>query len=64
MEPIYIIGAGAIGKVLAVCLSNNGKTAVLLRGSVDNGESATSIFPPYVEELCFLLLSPITSARK
>jgi 2-dehydropantoate 2-reductase len=39
MEPIYIIGAGAIGKVLAVCLSNDGKKVVLLRGSVDNGES-------------------------
>jgi 2-dehydropantoate 2-reductase len=39
MEPVYIIGAGAIGKVLAVCLSNNGKKVVLLRGSVDNGET-------------------------
>jgi len=39
METVYIIGAGAIGKVLAVCLSNDGKKAVLLRGSVDNGES-------------------------
>ena len=39
MEPVYIIGAGAIGKVLAVCLSNNGKTAILLHGSVDNGET-------------------------
>lgn len=39
MEPVYIIGAGAIGKVLAVCLSNDGKKVVLLRGSVDNGES-------------------------
>ena len=39
MEPIYIIGAGAIGKVLAVCLSNDGKKVVLLRGSVDNGET-------------------------
>jgi len=38
MEPVYIIGAGAIGKVLAVCLSNDGKKVVLLRGSVDNGE--------------------------
>ncbi len=37
MEPVYIIGAGAIGKVLAVCLNNNGKKVVLLRGSVDNG---------------------------
>ena len=39
MEPIYIIGAGAIGKVLAVCLSNDGRKVVLLRGSVDNGET-------------------------
>src|ERR1700751_1421862 len=39
METIYIIGAGAIGKVLAVCLSNDGKKVVLLRGSVDTGET-------------------------
>ena len=39
MKPIYIIGAGAIGKVLAVCLANNGKKAILLRGSVDNVET-------------------------
>jgi 2-dehydropantoate 2-reductase len=39
METVYIIGAGAIGKVLAVCLSNDGKKVVLLRGSVDNGKS-------------------------
>jgi 2-dehydropantoate 2-reductase len=39
MEPVYIIGAGAIGKVLAVCLDNIGRMAVLLRGSVDNGET-------------------------
>ena len=39
MEPVYIIGAGAIGKVLAVCLSTDGKKVVLLRGSVDNEES-------------------------
>ena len=39
MDPVYIIGAGAIGKVLAVCLINDGKEVVLLRGSVDNGES-------------------------
>ena len=39
MELVYIIGAGAIGKVLSVCLSNDGKKVVLLRGSVDNGES-------------------------
>jgi 2-dehydropantoate 2-reductase len=38
MEPVYIIGAGAIGKVLAVCLVNDGKKVVLLRGSVDHGE--------------------------
>lgn len=39
MEPVFIIGAGAIGKVLAVCLGNDGKKVVLLRGSVDNGET-------------------------
>jgi len=39
MEPVYIIGAGAIGKVLAVCLVNDGKKVVLLRGSVDHGET-------------------------
>jgi ketopantoate reductase len=39
MEPVYIIGAGTIGKVLAVCLSIGGKKVVLLHGSVDNGES-------------------------
>lgn len=32
---IYIIGAGAIGKALAVCLANNGKDVLLIRGSVD-----------------------------
>ena len=39
MEPVYVIGAGAIGKVLAVCLVNEGKKVVLLRGSVDHGET-------------------------
>jgi 2-dehydropantoate 2-reductase len=39
VEPVYIIGAGAIGKVLAVCLVNDGKKVVLLRGSVDHGET-------------------------
>lgn len=32
---IYIIGAGAIGKVLAVFLTNQGKNVVLIRGSID-----------------------------
>jgi 2-dehydropantoate 2-reductase len=39
VKPVYIVGAGAIGKVLAVCLSNDGRKVVLLRGSVDNGET-------------------------
>lgn len=34
---IYIIGAGAIGKALAVLLKNAGKEVILIRGSVDNG---------------------------
>lgn len=33
---IYIIGAGAIGKALAVLLKNAGKEVILIRGSVDN----------------------------
>ena len=32
---IYIIGAGAIGKALAVFLKNAGREAILVRGSVD-----------------------------
>lgn len=35
---IYIVGAGAIGKALAVCLQVNGRSVELLRGSVDNGK--------------------------
>ncbi|MDD7886194.1 ketopantoate reductase family protein [Flavivirga sp. 57AJ16] len=34
---IYIIGAGAIGKTLAVCLTRHGKNVQLIRGSVDDG---------------------------
>jgi 2-dehydropantoate 2-reductase len=36
MKTIYIVGAGAIGKVLAVCLKLENKDVVVLRGSVDN----------------------------
>src|SRR5436305_14738265 len=39
MEIAYIIGAGAIGKVLAVCMSKEGRKVILLRGSVDTGET-------------------------
>ncbi|RYG38785.1 MAG: ketopantoate reductase family protein [Chitinophagaceae bacterium] len=34
---IYIIGAGAIGKALAVFLQNAGRRVMLLRGTVDDG---------------------------
>ncbi len=37
MMKIYIIGAGAIGKALAVCLNSQGKDMQLIRGSVDDG---------------------------
>lgn len=33
---IYIIGAGAVGKALAVFLKLNGKDVSIIRGSVDN----------------------------
>lgn len=35
-KPIYIIGAGAIGKALAVFLTLENRTVTLIRGSVDN----------------------------
>ncbi len=38
---LYIIGAGAIGKALAVCLTKNGKKVELIRGSVDDGRTYT-----------------------
>lgn len=38
---IYIIGAGAIGKALAVFLKNTGKEVILIRGSVDDGTGHT-----------------------
>ncbi|WP_347374045.1 2-dehydropantoate 2-reductase [Aequorivita sp. Q41] len=36
---IYIIGAGAIGKALAICLTRHGKDVQLIRGRVDDGSS-------------------------
>ena len=38
---IYIIGAGAIGKVLAVLLKLENKNVIIIRGSVDNKPSYT-----------------------
>jgi 2-dehydropantoate 2-reductase len=38
---IFIIGAGAIGKVLAVFLQLQGKNVVIIRGSTDNQSSYT-----------------------
>jgi 2-dehydropantoate 2-reductase len=40
-KKIYIIGTGAVGKVLAVCLKHEKRNVVLLRGSVDDGSSYT-----------------------
>jgi 2-dehydropantoate 2-reductase len=37
MEHVFIIGAGAIGKVLAVCLKKAGKEVTLIRGSLTDG---------------------------
>jgi 2-dehydropantoate 2-reductase len=37
-KQVYIIGAGAIGKALAVFLHLNQKKVKLLRGSVDDGK--------------------------
>lgn len=38
-QSIFIVGNGAIGKALAVFLKLQGKTVVILRGSVDDGSS-------------------------
>jgi 2-dehydropantoate 2-reductase len=40
MNNIYIIGSGAIGKTLAVCLKLDNKNVILLRGSVDDKSTA------------------------
>ena len=44
MNQIYIIGAGAIGKALAVFLQEVGKKVVLVRGSVDNLPTDKQLF--------------------
>jgi 2-dehydropantoate 2-reductase len=36
-DTIYIVGAGAIGKVLAVVLKREGRNVILVRGSVNDG---------------------------
>jgi 2-dehydropantoate 2-reductase len=41
MNTIFIIGAGAIGKSLAVALKREGKNVVILRGSIDDGSRHT-----------------------
>lgn len=38
-EKIYIIGYGAIGKALAVFLTSLGRKVIVVRGSVDDGET-------------------------
>ncbi|AHM60684.1 ketopantoate reductase ApbA/PanE domain-containing protein [Flammeovirgaceae bacterium 311] len=41
-EKIFIVGSGAIGRALAVFLTLNNRQVVMLRGSVDEGESYRS----------------------
>lgn len=36
---VFIVGAGAVGKALAVCLKQKGKDVQLIRGHVDQGEA-------------------------
>ena len=48
MESIFIIGAGAIGKVLAVFLRLQGKQVVIIRGSIDNK-------PSYMQKISVLM---------
>lgn len=54
MQHIYIIGAGAIGKALAVFLTLAGKQVTLLRGSVDNGTTQAETLQVILEDGCTL----------
>ncbi|SFC74398.1 2-dehydropantoate 2-reductase [Parapedobacter composti] len=63
---VYIIGAGAIGKALAVMLKHNGRDVVLVRGSVDDGRIANDEITlelaggkKYVQTITVLTLSAI-----
>ncbi len=40
-KTIYIIGAGAVGKALAVFLKGKGQNVIIIRGSIDNNSSYT-----------------------
>lgn len=46
-KKIFIIGAGAVGKTLAVCLKQKGKDVIILRGSTDDGSN-------YIERISLL----------
>src|ERR1700744_3415415 len=49
-KPVYIFGAGAIGKALAVFLQLEGRQVVLIRGSVDDGKRSLQSFSVTLEE--------------
>jgi 2-dehydropantoate 2-reductase len=49
-KQVFIIGAGAIGRALAVFLQLNGRKVVLLRGSVDDGERYTETIRVVLEK--------------
>lgn len=48
--PIYIIGAGAIGKALAVFLHLEGRHVTLIRGSIDDGSAGSLHIPVELPE--------------
>jgi 2-dehydropantoate 2-reductase len=47
---IYIIGAGAVGKALAVFLKLEGKNVCIIRGSVDNTPTQTETISIQMDE--------------
>ena len=49
-DHVYIIGAGAIGKALAVFLQLNGRQVTLLRGSEDTGAAYTETITVKLED--------------
>ena len=70
MNQIYIIGAGAIGKALAIFLQEVGKKVVLVRGSVDNLPTEKQTFSVtdqdgrvFEQEISVSTLSPIQEIK-
>lgn len=61
LNNIYIIGAGAIGKALAVFLKRAGKNITLVRGSENDGSSGTEVITVDVKGNRFTEIIPVVT---